>query len=132
MIVPSGGLSRRTSGMGQKLPYLVGPHCVGLAPDSGQTPKVREPPLCAISRQRPPSNAPGRIKPSLAAATWARIVRRDERILMQMPDYPLRDNCIAHADIRRTVQEWKDLSSGRVAGVRNRSHPRIDRVRVMK
>lgn len=50
MIVPSGGLSRRTSGMGQKLPYLVGPHCVGLAPDSGQTPKVRERPLCANSR----------------------------------------------------------------------------------
>ena len=51
---------------------------------------------------------------------------------MQLPDYPLKDICIARADIRRAVQEWKDLSRGRLAGVRNGSHPRIARVRVMK
>ena len=51
---------------------------------------------------------------------------------MQMPDYPLKDIRIARADSRRAVQEWKDLSRGRVAGVRNGSHLLIARVRVMK
>jgi uncharacterized protein YjiS (DUF1127 family) len=48
-----------------------------------------------------------RLEPKLVAATKAWIARRDERILMQMPDYLLKDIGIGRADIRRAVRQGR-------------------------
>lgn len=43
----------------------------------------------------------------LVAATKAWIARRDERILMQMPNYLLKDIGIGRADIGRAVRQGR-------------------------
>jgi uncharacterized protein YjiS (DUF1127 family) len=48
-----------------------------------------------------------RLEPALVIATKAWIARRDERILMQMPDYLLKDIGIGRADIRRAIRQGK-------------------------
>jgi uncharacterized protein YjiS (DUF1127 family) len=48
-----------------------------------------------------------RLEPTLVAATKAWIARRDERILMQMPDYLLKDIGIGRADIRRAIRQGR-------------------------
>ena len=48
-----------------------------------------------------------RLEPALAVATKPWIARRDERILMQMPDYLLKDIGIGRADIRRAVRQGR-------------------------
>jgi uncharacterized protein YjiS (DUF1127 family) len=48
-----------------------------------------------------------RLEPALVIATKVWIARHDERILMQMPDYLLKDIGIGRADIRRAVRQGR-------------------------
>jgi uncharacterized protein YjiS (DUF1127 family) len=48
-----------------------------------------------------------RLQPALTARARAWTARRAERILMEMPDYLLKDIGIGRADIRRAVRQGR-------------------------
>ena len=47
------------------------------------------------------------LRPALVAGAQAWAARRDERILMEMPDHLLKDIGLGHSDIRRAVRQGR-------------------------